>query len=163
MFKKFSQSVMVWFLPIVIIAGMFFPLLGYLVLLMMLFFLVLAYFKARFWCSNLCPRGAFLDLFLSRFSRKRKAPLFLSHPVSKWMVFIFFMSFFILQFIMAKKDLFSLGYVFVRMCLMTTLIAIILGIPIHHRTWCVICPMGNLQSAIGSLRKDSKQTDDIRS
>lgn len=144
---------MVWFLPLIIIGGLFFPLLGYLVFLMMAFFLILAYFKGRFWCSHLCPRGSFLDLVLSRLSLKKKIPPSLNNPKIKWSVFVVFMVLFILQFFWAKKDIFSLGFVFVRMCLITTLIAIFLGIPVHSRAWCAICPMGTLQSKIGSLNK----------
>ena len=151
--KKKSQSIMVWFLPLIIIGGIFFAPLGYIVFLMMIFFLTLSYFRGRFWCSHLCPRGAFLDLVLSRLSVKKRLPASFQKPKVRWSIFALFMLFFILQFIYAKKDFFSLGFVFVRMCLLTTLIAIFLGIPIHQRAWCAVCPMGTLQSKLHSLNK----------
>ena len=97
--KKLSQSIMVWLMPVIIVGGMFFAPLGYIVFLMMLFFLTHAYFKGRFWCSHLCPRGAFLDLVLSRLSLKNKIPVFFHKSIVRWSVFGVFMLFFILQFI----------------------------------------------------------------
>jgi len=152
--RKISQRIMVWFLPLILIGGVYFQLLGYLVFLMMVFFLILSYFKGRFWCSFLCPRGAFLDLVLSRISLKRKIPLFFHRPKVRWAIFFIFMGFFIFQFVVSAKNLFSLAFVFVRMCLITTLFSIILGIPIHHRSWCAICPMGTLQTKVKTLNKN---------
>ena len=151
--KRISQAVMIWFLPIIIIGGVVFPVLGYLVFLMMIFFFALAYFKGRFWCGHLCPRGAFLDIALKRLSRGKRIPRLLADKKFRWSVFAVVIAFFIFQFIVSPKDLFSIGTVFVRMCLITTLIAIVIGIPIHERAWCIVCPMGMLQEKIGSLRR----------
>ncbi|MEW5757952.1 MAG: 4Fe-4S binding protein [Candidatus Omnitrophota bacterium] len=115
--------------------------------------LILSYFKGRFWCWNLCPRGAFLDLALSKFSRKNKFPKIFSSIKFRWAFFALFMSFFIFQLIIAPKNIYAIGFVFVRMCLLTTLIAILLGIPLLERAWCIICPMGTLQHKISQLNK----------
>lgn len=147
-----SQYVMVWLLPVVVIGGIFFPALGYLVLGMMLFFFVLAYFRGRFWCSHLCPRGAFLDLVLHKVSFRKKIPAWMLTPVFKWTFFSAFMAFFIQQLAVAPKTAYSIGAVFVRMCLVTTLIAIVLGLPLNARTWCAVCPMGLLQTKIRVLK-----------
>ncbi|MCX7661660.1 MAG: 4Fe-4S binding protein [Candidatus Omnitrophica bacterium] len=151
--KILIQKIMVWFLPLILIGGIFIPVLGYLVFFMMVFFLTLAYFKGRFWCSFLCPRGAFLDLVLSKFSLRRRPPRFFYSAKIRFVIFIVFMIFFVWQLIVAPKSLYHIGFVFVRMCLLTTLISILLGIPFLVRTWCIICPMGNLQGAIAKLRK----------
>lgn len=153
---KISQSIMVWFLPVVMIGGLFFPVLGLIVFLMMISFLILSYFRGRLWCSSFCPRGAFLDMLLSRFSLKKKLPAFLYKPRAKWLIFACFMAVFILQFVFAQKTFAAVGFVFVKTCIITTLIAILLGIPMHYRRWCAICPMGTLQEGIHSLRKAKK-------
>jgi polyferredoxin len=156
--KKITQLIMVWFLPLIIIGGFFVPVLGYLVFFMMVFFLTLSYFKDRFWCAYLCPRGAFLDLVLSKFTLKRKIPKIFLRPKIKWIFFIFFIAFFIWQLVITPKDLYAIGFVFVRMCLITTIIAILLGIPLRERAWCVICPMGTLQAKISTFKqRKSKQ------
>ena len=152
--KKTSQLIMVWLLPVILFAGLFWPVLGYIVFFMMVFFLALSYFRGRFWCSRLCPRGAFLDLVLSRVSLKKGIPSFMASSAFRWTVFGLFMAFFIFQFVFSEKNLAAVGFVFVRMCLVTTLISVVLGIPGNQRTWCIMCPMGTLQSAIHSLNKE---------
>jgi len=151
--RKTSQAIMVWFLPLIVLGGLFVPALGYLVFFMMLFFLVLSYFRGRFWCAHLCPRGAFLDLVLSRVSLKKRIPPFLLNQRVRWIIFFAFMVIFIVQFIIAPKTVSSLGFIFVRICLITTLIAIVVGIPLKERTWCAVCPMGTLQAKLGTLQK----------
>lgn len=151
--RKISQLIMVWFLPLIIFGGIFFPLLGYIVFFMMMFMLVLSYFKNRFWCWHLCPRGAFLDLFLVKFSRKNKYPKIFSSIKFRWAFFVLFMAFFVFQLVISPKNLYAIGFVFVRMCLITTLIAIVLGIFLLERAWCAICPMGTLQNRVSQLNK----------
>ncbi|MCM8786689.1 MAG: 4Fe-4S binding protein [Candidatus Omnitrophica bacterium] len=160
--KVNSQFIMVWFLPIILIGGLFFPVLGYLVFLMIIFFLILSYFKGRFWCSFLCPRGAFLDLVLSRISLKRKPNKFFYNQKIRMIIFFIFIGFFILQFITSPKNLNAIGFIFVKSCIITTLLSILLGIPIHHRTWCLICPMGNLQEKIRNLNKKRSKNETSR-
>lgn len=67
-------------------------------------------------------------------------------------VFCGFYGFFILQLIISPKNPVAIGFVFVRMCIFTTIIAVILGIPLRERAWCAIYPMGTLQAKIGSFK-----------
>ena len=151
--KKITQGVMIWFLPLIVIGGLFWPLLGYLALAMIISLLILSYFHGRFWCAHLCPRGAFLDIVISCFSIKKKMPRLVSNPLFRWGMFVIFICFFVWQLAIAEKTLNAVGFVFVRMCLITTIIAVISGIPIHQRIWCMFCPMGTLQNKISTLRK----------
>jgi polyferredoxin len=41
------------------------------------------------------------------------------------------------------------GYVFWSLCVLTTIIAVVLAVTIHPRTWCAFCPIGTLQNLIG--------------
>ncbi|MFC1675220.1 4Fe-4S binding protein [Candidatus Omnitrophota bacterium] len=151
---KKSQAIMVWFLPVIVIGGLFYPLLGYLVLAMMAFFIVLSFFKGRYWCWNLCPRGAFLDIALSKVSAKKPLPKVFTKKWFRWSIFVLFIAFLILRIRGTGGSLIAIGYVFVGMCLLTTIISIILGVTIRHRGWCAICPMGTLQDEIGKIRKN---------
>ncbi|MBF0385704.1 MAG: 4Fe-4S binding protein [Candidatus Omnitrophica bacterium] len=84
---KIIRYVMIWFLPLIVIGGLFFPYLGFLVLGMMLFFLPLSFYKGRYWCSNVCPRGSFLDIILAKISLNRPFPkVFVKQPF-RWAVF----------------------------------------------------------------------------
>ena len=144
---------MVWFLPLVVIGGFFYPILGYLVLIAILFMLILSIFKPRFWCWNFCPRGSFLDLGLSKISRNKSIPKIFTREWFRWMVFVLIMGTFILRISQTGGSIRLIGLVFVIMCLISTIIATILGIATKHRAWCVICPMGLLQEKIGKIKK----------
>jgi len=144
---------MVWLLPVIVIGGFFYPALGYLVLAMMLFLLILSIFKARFWCWNLCPRGSFLDLWLSKLSRNKKAiPRIFTREWFRWTVFSVVMGLFVFRIATTGKSILAIGLIFVIMCAISTIIAIILGILTKHRAWCMICPMGLLQEKIGKIK-----------
>ncbi len=145
---KKAQLIMIWFLPLIVVGGLFFPLLGYIVLAMMIFFLTLSAFKGRYWCGHLCPRGAFLDIVLSKASRNKSFPKFFPTKWFRWLMLISFMGFFIYRIVRVGGSLFAIGAVFVSMCLITTIISIVLGVATKYRGWCVICPMGTLQDKI---------------
>lgn len=146
---KITQLIMVWFLPLIVIGGLFNPLLGYLAVGMMALLAVLSVFKGRYWCWNLCPRGAFLDIVMSKVSCARALPGIFTRQWFRWMIFVLFMVFLIFRLIRAGANPLIIGSVFVSMCLLTTIVAIIMGMFAKSRSWCVICPMGLLQEKIG--------------
>lgn len=155
--KQILKQIMVWFLSVIVVGGLFYPLLGYLVVSMMLFFFILSYFRGRYWCSHLCPRGAFLDLVLRRFSLKKKLPRFFTSKKVKWTIFTLIIGLFVFQLVSSPRNPSAIGFVFVRMCLVTTIISVLLGIPLTERAWCAICPMGTLQTTIRTLNKKDKK------
>lgn len=55
----------------------------------------------------------------------------------------------------------AVGAVFVRMILITTLLAIILGIVFNHRTWCTICPMGTMAYYVAKIKSINKKISHI--
>jgi polyferredoxin len=148
---KETQLAMVWLLPLIVIGGLFYPFLGYLVLAMMAALLVMSLFKGRYWCWNLCPRGAFLDIVLSRASINKPIPKLFLKQWFRWLVFVLFMSFITFRLIRTSGNLIAIGSVFVMMCILTTIIAIVMGAVTKHRGWCMICPMGTLQDKIGKI------------
>lgn len=146
---------MIWLLPVIVIGGLFVPALGYLVLAMMAFFIPLSFFKGRYWCANLCPRGAFLDIVISKISLNKPAPRIFARQWFRWAIFALFIGFFIFRLGKTGGNFIFVGAVFVGMCVVSTIISIILGIATKRRGWCVICPMGTLQEAIGKAAKRS--------
>lgn len=150
---KKTQAITVWLLPAIVVGGLFNPILGYLVLGMMFFFLTLAFFKGRYWCWNLCPRGAFLDIVLSKVAGNKAVPKIFTKQWFRWVIFVLFIVFLVLRIVSTKGNLIAIGFVFVVMCAITTVISIIIGIITKHRGWCVICPMGTLQEKIGRRLK----------
>jgi len=148
---KRSQWIMIWFFPIIAIGGLFYPYLGYLMPIMMAYLITNSYFKARYWCGNLCPRGAFLDIAMPHVSRNRPWPRMITKKWFRWGVFGLFMSVFISRMIATGGNLLAIGGVFVSMCVITTVIAVPLGMATRPRAWCSFCPMGTLQEALGKL------------
>ena len=157
---KKMQLVTVWFLPIILIGGLFYPILGYLVLAMMAVLLTMSFFKGRYWCSNLCPRGAFLDLAISKVSRNKPLPKIFIKNWFRWLVFFIFIGFLIWRLLDMGADLIFIGMVFVGMCILTTVISVILGFITKHRGWCAICPMGTLQEKIHKIGKGRRKSNE---
>ena len=151
-YKK-SQSIMMWFLPLIVIGGLFNPFLGYLVLAAVVFLLTLSFFKGRYWCWNLCPRGSFLDIALARVSRNKAVPRVFVKQWFRLAVFVLFIGLVGIRIARAGGNQAVIGAVFVGACLSSTVLAVVLGVTTKHRVWCVICPMGFLQEKISKLKK----------
>lgn len=132
-----------------ILAGWAFPLLG--VTLLAAMGAAVLSGRRKKWCSSYCPRGSFLDLVLSKVSPKRPIPRFLKSKKT-WAAGLFvFSSVFAFQLWNAglfgpwdAGSLSRLGLVFYRMCLVSSAIAVPLALWKNTRSWCAVCPVGNL-------------------
>lgn len=154
---KPSQWATIWLFPLIAIGGLFYPLLGYLMLVMMILLLGLAYFKSRYWCGNFCPRGAFLDIVQSQFTLNRPWPRLFNRKGFRWFVFGLFMTIFVSRLMASGGNLVAIGGVFVSMCIVTSILAIIFGTATRPRAWCAICPMGTLQEQLGRWGKANRK------
>jgi ferredoxin-type protein NapH len=138
--------------------GWRFPWLGFSVPIVMLMGIVGSLFNGRYVCGNLCPRGSFYDRLMAPISRKRSIPEWLRSNVLRWTLFVVMMAFMIVRILQNPLDLMHWGRVFWVMCVVTTIIGIPLALLIHPRTWCSLCPIGTVQSAIGG-QKNQLQID----
>jgi polyferredoxin len=145
------QGLTIWLFFLIAIGGLWFPVLGYLMLGMMLMIPVLAYWRGRYWCGNLCPRGAFLDIVLYNFSPRRPFPRAFTQKRWRWGIFAFIMTVFAIRLYAVWGNWLAVGGLFVNMCVVTSIVAIALGLLFNQRTWCAICPMGTLQESLGKL------------
>lgn len=143
---------MVWLLPVIVIGGLFNAYLGYLMVAMMAVLLGLAVFRGRYWCWYLCPRGAFLDLVMQKVSAKKPAPRFFTRQWFRWTVFVLFMIVLVLRIVAAGGNRMAIGAIFVSVCIVATVIAVVLIFISTHRGWCMVCPMGFLQEKLGKLK-----------
>lgn len=147
--RKF-HSILWTILWIFAFVGLFiYPIIGLLALVCMIAPVVVSAFKGRYWCGWFCPRGSFYDHVISRFSRKKKIPDFIRTPWFRTIVFIFLMSMMTLQLLNSDGTLESIGFILIRLVVTTSILGIILGLLIHQRTWCTICPMGSLAALLG--------------
>ncbi len=141
---------------IVSIGGIFYPKLGYILLLVFASLMIIAPFRGRWFCGNLCPRGSFVDFWLAPLSRKMKIPPQLRSMRLRAPIFVALMGFLIFRIVQTEGIVDKIGMVFVTLCILTTSIAILFGVIIAPRTWCSFCPMGTLQRAMGGNKYQLK-------
>ncbi|MCP4050962.1 MAG: 4Fe-4S binding protein [bacterium] len=150
--RKRLQLITGAMLPVMLVTGVFYPYLGFLVMAMMTGFLILSLFKGRIWCGWLCPRGAFLERYVDKLSFHNSIPLLLKSLWFRVLIIFVFMTSFITQLIISQGDLLKTGMIFIRLCIITTFIALPLAVIYKPRTWCSFCPMGTIQGILGRTR-----------
>jgi polyferredoxin len=161
--KQYLSGIIFLFL---LIAGWFFPLLGYFIPLCMLVGLAMGSAQGRKWCDWLCPRGSFYDSLMRMASPNKEIPLlFKTHPF-RIAVLVFLMSVIIINLIIRWPDPYQIGRFFMLLLYATTTAGVILAINFHRRAWCSFCPIGSLinwTSRSGStLKIDSQQCVECR-
>lgn len=140
-----SQIIMARLLPFVVIGGYFCPRIGFTVLALIALFMVLSSFRGRFYCGWLCPMGAFHERFLAKVSLHRPIPKIFKTSWLRWLVFTVMMTFMMIRLVTAWGDPGTVGGVFRMMWIVSTSLAILLGLYYKSRIWCIICPMGSIQ------------------
>ena len=148
MSKKIFKLILVLILPTVIILGFIIPWMGFVIFGCMIMSLLLSLYKGRFWCGNICPRGIFLDIAISKISFNKKIPKVFKSNILKVIMIIILMTIMGLNIYLSHGDMKEIGEKLVYILFATTLLAILLGV-INPRTWCSICPMGYLSGIIG--------------
>ena len=137
---------------IVSIGGLWYPILGYFMFLVMGTLFITSIFRGRWFCGNLCARGSYLDYGIINISKKRKNPKILSSMWVRLPVFTLLMVLmtYRISVTFAAHNTFELiGTILVSMCLVTTIIGTMLGGYFNTRSWCIVCPMGTMQRIIG--------------
>ncbi|MFZ2498291.1 MAG: 4Fe-4S binding protein [Methanosarcina sp.] len=140
---------------IVSIGGLWYPALGYFMLLIFAAIFLSSPFRGRWFCGNLCPRGSLVDFWVSKISKKKKIPASLRSMWVRLPIFFLLMGFMgyrIVNIVGALNTFEKIGMVFVTMCLVTTAIAVLLGSYLSPRAWCSFCPMGTAQRLLGGKR-----------
>ncbi|WP_440953652.1 4Fe-4S binding protein [Methanococcoides sp. FTZ1] len=148
---------------IVSLGGLWYPVLGYFMVVVMGTLFITSIFRGRWFCGNLCPRGSYFDYGIIKISKKRKIPKILSSMWLRIPVFtamITFMMYRISVTFAAQNTFELIGTIFVSVCLMTTIIGTILGARFNTRSWCNFCPMGTMQRIIGGNKYQLQMNHD---
>ncbi len=138
------------------IAGLVYPQAGIAAVICMLAPVAVSFFRGRMWCGSFCPRGSMNDILISKISRNKKVPQLMKNMWFRIFFLVVLMGAFAVQLSFAWGNMVQIGQVFVRMILITTGLAIILGVIYSHRAWCVFCPMGTMASLITKAGNGSK-------
>lgn len=152
----------------VAVGGLWFPLLGLLVLPVMFGLTLTAFFKGRFWCGNICPHGSLFDSLVYPLTSNRRMPSFIKSKWFGWAFFAFF-TFNLVRKFMKVSQLWGtyqfwerLGFIFVASYLMVTVVGGLASLLVSSRTWCNFCPMGTLQKIsyrLGTWTGFNRDTD----
>ena len=154
--KKYSFLFFFFFL----VAGLFDFRFALVAIICMVGPVVMAFFKGRFWCGNICPRGGLYDNVVSKFSAKRNPPRFLRSAFFRAFMVVFIVSMFSLSiYFTPEKTAENMGKIFYRIIVMTTVVGVVLSFFFNHRTWCAFCPMGTLSSLAARVNKRSHRLE----
>jgi polyferredoxin len=147
-YRKTIQLFMAILFPTVVIGGYFYPYIGFTVVALICFFMVLAIFRGRFYCGWFCPMGSVYERVLSIFSLKKEIPLFFGTTWFRWLVFVVMMSILAISLISAGSNPAKIADAFRAMWIISGSIAIVIGAIYAPRLWCKICPMGSIQGVM---------------
>ncbi|UCF09515.1 MAG: 4Fe-4S binding protein [Candidatus Bipolaricaulota bacterium] len=150
--RRAVQWLLLGIVVVTIGVGWRIPWFGFSVPLVMLVGIIGSFFRGRFVCGNLCPRGAFYDRLVAKVSRSRPVPRWLRSLAFRWGLVVVLMGFMIYRIALNPADPLHWGRVFWLMCVVTTAIGLPLGVLIHPRSWCSFCPIGTIQRAVGGRK-----------
>ena len=137
---------------IVLAFGWRFPLLGFIVPVAMLTGIIGGFFRGRWVCGNLCPRGSFLDSWFSLVAAKKQIPALFRKKSFRWSLLVALMGFMAFRLSQNIGSVNHWGLVFWQMCLITTIAGVFLGLRYSARSWCSICPVGTMAGTIGGKK-----------
>lgn len=143
----------VFFLALMIV-GWWYPLVAFVGVVAMLAGAIgIGVFTGRYWCNWLCPRGSFFDSMLRLVSRGRTAPDWFHHPLFRLGWIVWFTIMVVRGVLPVWGDLAAMSQPFARLMVVSTAIAVVLGVVYHERAWCLFCPMGTMGNAANRLAK----------
>ena len=141
-----------WILLTYLVAGYFYPIIGFLAIICMIAPVAFAVRKGRWWCGNVCPRGSFYDRALAKYSPHKTIPAFVHSRSFRIFMVLFIFTMFGTQMYRAWGDWNAMGRVFWTIILITTIVGVALALIFAPRTWCSFCPMGTLSSWVTPRR-----------
>ena len=97
----------------------------------------------------MCPRGSFLDVFLTPISPQRKLPKWFYSYYWRLSFITLLFSFLTFNIYRAYPNLTNIGFAFVKTLTITTVISLVLALFFRARGWCVLCPVGTFSGLIG--------------
>jgi len=155
--SRSSLMLIMGILFVAVIAACFFvsPHFGYFLLACLALAMASATLLGRYWCNWMCPRGSFLEYFLAKISLQRRFPPFFKHGYFLAFVvsvFMFMMGLNLYLLLQTHSLIFALGITLTRLLIISTIVAIVLGIVYEPRAWCVFCPGGTFAKLAAAFK-----------
>lgn len=160
--KRMYRWLLAAFMLLVLAFGWRYPVLGFAVPIAMITGMAGGFFRGRYVCGNICPRGSFYDTVFSFVGGNRPTPVFLKSQAFRWGTMALLMGFMVWRITLNATDWHHWGVVFWSMCLITTAVGIPLGITYRSRSWCEFCPAGTFAGAVGKSRYQLEISADCR-
>ena len=148
--KRFHRHVetegwpLYWLLIGYIVLGWLWPVFGWVLLAYIVGTVLTAFWRGRWWCGHVCPRGNLYLRLLSRYSPHRPIPPFLRTFAFRLFVVCLVFTSFGVGIYSVWGDWGAMGHVFWRLIITTTIIGVVLSFIYAPMTWCSFCPMGTL-------------------
>lgn len=133
-----------WLLFAYLVLGFFWPVIGWALLFYIIGTVLTAFWRGRWWCGHICPRGNMYLHLLSKYSPHRQIPPFVRTFGFRLFVLGIILISFSIGLYNAWGDWSAMGGVFWRTVLITTIIGVLLSFIYAPLTWCSFCPMGTL-------------------
>lgn len=150
--RHLIQWCLLWIVIVTLAFGWKYPVFGFSVPLVMMIGMIGGFFRGRYVCGNVCPRGSFFDRMLVKVSPNKPVPAFFKNMIFRWILFAALMGFMLYRVSQNSTSWQHWGRVFWVMCLVTTGIALVLAFFTRSRAWCALCPMGTMQNACGGTK-----------
>lgn len=152
MIKKYSYLILIF----ILIAGFFYKKIALLALLCMILPIITSFFKGRYYCKHICPRGSLYDNKFSNLSKNKNIPKILKSKSFRIIVLIIIFLMFGINLKNSIGNIDSIALIFYKMVLITTLIGVALTFFFNHRTWCAFCPMGTISDFVDFTKRKSR-------
>ena len=153
--RKIKQGVnSAFFFLLLTLGWLYFSSFGFIILACMSGGVAIAFLlSGRKWCDWYCPRGSFFDFVLEYVSPKKKIPaIFKNFAVRIIIIAAMLVIVFWQVYERYPEGYRSIGKFFLIPLTITTIAGILLGIFIHPRGWCYICPVGTFGNLISRIK-----------
>lgn len=115
---------------------------------------ILIFFKGRFWCNWICPRGHFYSYFVKYISRNKKHPDSLRNTTLQFLVMFFITSLLIYNIAINWGDWIAISRIFIILITFTTIVGITIGAIYQPRSWCRICSAATITKHMSLQKKE---------
>ena len=107
--------------------------------------------RGKVHCAKYCPRGSFLGKFLSKISLHNNLPKWMTTKLFKNSLLGVMLLMLSISMIHSRGSIPIIAFSLFRFMGVSFIVGILLGIFFKPRSWCSVCPMGNMTHKISKI------------